>query len=63
MRQAHVLMVNMGPVANEIAKNIVLSGIASLTIYDATVVTEAHCKTHFLVHHETVGRNVLCVGS
>lgn len=42
----------------EIAKNLVLSGINSLTLLDSAQVTEEDFKFNFLIPHTSVGKNV-----
>lgn len=56
MRQAHVLLVNLGSLGTEIVKNIVLSGIGHVTILDNCVVTEQDLGTQFFQSAELVGK-------
>jgi len=44
--------------ANEVAKNLVLAGIGSLTILDHEVVTEEDLGAQFFLTEEHVGQNV-----
>lgn len=55
MRSASVLLVNLGAIGNEITKNIVLSGIGSLTILDSHVITEEDLGCQFFIGKEDVG--------
>lgn len=56
MRSAKVLLINLGAVGSEIAKNIVLSGIGSLTILDAHNLTEEDLGAQFFVGFEDLGK-------
>ena len=58
LRNANILLVTMRAIANEIAKNLVLSGIGSLTVQDDQLVVEEDLGAQFLVSDEDVGRNV-----
>lgn len=44
--------------ANEIAKNLVLAGVGSLTILDHEPVTEMDLGAQFFVSEQSVGQNV-----
>lgn len=59
IRNANVLLITMRGLGNEIAKNLVLSGIGTLTIVDHEKVTEADLGAQFLVSQEEghVGKN------
>lgn len=59
IRNANVLLITMKGLGNEIAKNLVLAGIGSLTIIDHDSVTEADLGAQFLVSQEEghVGMN------
>jgi ubiquitin-like 1-activating enzyme E1 A len=59
MRKAHVLLITMKALGNEIAKNLVLAGIGSLTVLDSGVVTESDVASQFFVTEEDIGKNVL----
>lgn len=48
----------MKSLANEVAKNLVLAGIGSLTILDHQTVTEEDLGAQFFVHEEHLGQNV-----
>lgn len=58
MRNAKVLLVSMRALANEVAKNLVLAGIGSLTVLDDGVVSEDDLGAQFFVSEEHVGQNV-----
>jgi len=58
MRKAHILLINFKALGNEIAKNLVLAGIGSLTVLDADTVTEEDVATEFFVTEEDIGKNV-----
>ncbi|PSS00956.1 hypothetical protein BD289DRAFT_450049 [Coniella lustricola] len=57
IRNANVLLITMKALGNEIAKNLVLAGIGSLTVVDHENVTEADLGSQFLVSQEQVGAN------
>ena len=58
MRNAHILLINMRALANEVAKNLVLAGIGSLTVLDADTVVEDDLGAQFFVSERHVGLNV-----
>jgi ubiquitin-like 1-activating enzyme E1 A len=58
MRKAHVLLITIRALGNEIAKNLVLAGIGSLTIMDSNVVTETDVASQFFIAGEDIGKNV-----
>src|SRR5271170_4316089 len=55
MRKANVLLINIRALGNEIAKNLVLAGIGSLTIMDSNIVTEADIASQFFITEENLG--------
>ncbi|KAF2970379.1 hypothetical protein GQX73_g3199 [Xylaria multiplex] len=57
IQAANILLISMKALANEIAKNLVLAGIGSLTIVDDEVVTETDLGAQFFLSQEDVGRN------
>lgn len=63
IRSANILLVTVKALANEIAKNLVLAGIGSLTIIDHQNVTEEDLGAQFFVaevqgEQDVIGRNV-----
>lgn len=48
----------MKSLANEVAKNLVLAGIGSLTVLDHESVTEEDLGAQFFVYEEHLGQNV-----
>lgn len=48
----------MRALANEVAKNLVLAGIGSLTIQDDQVVTDDDLGAQFLPSEQNIGQNV-----
>lgn len=58
LRSANILLVGMRALANEIAKNLVLAGIGSLTILDDQVVTEDDLGSQFFLSELHLGMNV-----
>lgn len=57
IRNANILLIGMKALGNEIAKNLVLAGIGSLTILDHESVTEEDLGSQFLITQEDVGKN------
>ncbi|KAL8723456.1 MAG: hypothetical protein Q9225_000287 [Loekoesia sp. 1 TL-2023] len=57
LRSANILLVGMRALANEIAKNLVLAGIGSLTILDDQVVTEDDLGSQFFLSELHLGMN------
>ena len=58
IRNANILLINMRALGNEVAKNLVLAGIGSLTVLDAGVVAEDDLGAQFFVSDQHVGLNV-----
>lgn len=58
LRTANILLITLKALANEVAKNLVLAGIGSLTISDDQLVTEDDLCSQFFVSEEHVGMNV-----
>ncbi|KAK0561456.1 E1 ubiquitin-activating protein aos1 [Tilletia horrida] len=56
MRQAHILVYNLGGVATETIKNIVLSGVGSLSILDNAEVSWSDLGAGFFFREEDVGK-------
>jgi ubiquitin-like 1-activating enzyme E1 A len=57
LRSARILLVGMRALANEIAKNLVLAGVGSLTVVDHEIVTEDDLGSQFFISEEHVGQN------
>lgn len=57
IRMAHILICGLNGLGAEIAKNIILSGVKSVTLLDHENVTELDFSSQFLVPHEKVGVN------
>ncbi|KKK16204.1 hypothetical protein P175DRAFT_0497802 [Aspergillus ochraceoroseus IBT 24754] len=57
LRSANILLITFKALANEVAKNLVLAGIGSLTIIDDAVVTEEDLGAQFFVTQESLGQN------
>ncbi|KAL8772587.1 MAG: hypothetical protein Q9209_002248 [Squamulea sp. 1 TL-2023] len=57
LRSANILLIGMKALANEIAKNLVLAGIGSLTVLDDQLVTEEDLGSQFFVSELHVGMN------
>lgn len=58
LRSANILLIGMKALGNEIAKNLVLAGIGSLTILDDQLVTENDLGSQFFISELHVGLNV-----
>lgn len=56
--QSHVLIISMRALGAEIAKNLTLAGIGSLTIIDDDLVTEDDLGACFFLREEDVGKPV-----
>ena len=62
MRKAKVLLITIRALGNEVAKNLVLAGIGSLTVVDSGQVSEKDVSSQFFVTSEDIGKNVhLCL--
>lgn len=57
LRAARVLLIGIRGLGAEVAKNIVLAGVKSLTLLDHTQVTEEDACSNFLVSRDDVGKN------
>lgn len=58
IRNANILLISIKALANEIAKNLVLAGIGSITLADHEVVTEDDLGAQFFISEADVGKNV-----
>ncbi|PWY70201.1 hypothetical protein BO70DRAFT_365501 [Aspergillus heteromorphus CBS 117.55] len=57
LRSANILLITFRALANEVAKNLVLAGIGSLTIIDHESVTEEDLGAQFFINEEHLGQN------
>lgn len=57
LRSAKILLIGMKALANEIAKNLVLAGVGSLTVLDPELVTEDDLSSQFFISQEHIGQN------
>lgn len=57
LRSAKILLIGMKALANEVAKNLVLAGVGSLTVLDHQLVTDDDLGSQFFVSQEHVGQN------
>ncbi|KAJ8309044.1 hypothetical protein KUTeg_013918 [Tegillarca granosa] len=57
LRASRVLLIGVRGLGAEVAKNIVLSGIKSLTLMDHSQITEEDASSQFLVNRADVGKN------
>jgi ubiquitin-like 1-activating enzyme E1 A len=58
IRNAHILLVSLRALGTEIAKNLTLAGISSLTIVDDEPVTEEDLGSCYFLRDEDVGKPV-----
>ena len=58
LRTANILLIGIKALGNEIAKNLVLAGIGSLTVVDDQVVTEDDLGAQFFITEQHIGMNV-----
>lgn len=58
IRNANILLVTLKALGNEIAKNLVLAGIGTLTVVDDGVVREEDLGGQFLVTEENLNQSV-----
>ena len=58
LRNANILLITIRALSNEIAKNLVLAGIGSLTIQDDQTVKGEDVGAQFFISEEDVGKNV-----
>jgi hypothetical protein len=58
IRNAHILLVSLRALGTEIAKNLTLAGISSLTIVDEELVTEEDLGSCYFLRDEDVGKPV-----
>ena len=57
LRSAQILLIGMKALATEVAKNLVLAGIGSLTVIDHQNVTENDLCSQFLLSRGDIGKN------
>jgi len=58
MQKSKILIINIGNLAEEVAKNIVLANIKSLVICDHAKVTKEDTMRQFLIPEGTEGQSV-----
>ncbi|ONH65320.1 DNA damage tolerance protein RHC31 [Cyberlindnera fabianii] len=59
IKNASVLLINFNGVGTEIVKNLTLSGIGSLELWDSSTVTEDDLSAQFFLSEDDVGKNKL----
>lgn len=57
IRNASILLITIKGLANEVAKNLTLSGIRSITLLDHEIVTETDLGAQFCISSEDLGKN------
>ena len=63
IQSANILLITFKALANEVAKNLVLTGIGNLTIVDHEPVTEEDLSAQFFVEEKHLGQNVCSIPS
>lgn len=63
IRSAHILLVSLRALGTEIAKNLVLAGISSLTIIDDSTVTGEDLGAQYFLRDDDVGKPVCAAHS
>lgn len=58
IRNAHILLVSLRALGTEVAKNLTLAGISSLTIVDDEPVTEEDLGSCYFLRDEDIGKSV-----
>lgn len=58
LRGARVLIIGLNGLGAEIAKNIILAGIHSLTLMDTQKASEIDARNQFLIPVDKIGENV-----
>ena len=58
LRDAKILLITMRALSNEIAKNLVLAGIGSLTVQDDDLVVDDDLGSQFFISEDDIGKNV-----
>jgi ubiquitin-like 1-activating enzyme E1 A len=58
IRSANILLVSLRALGTEIAKNLTLAGVSSLTIIDDDLVTEEDLGSQYFLREEDVGKPV-----
>lgn len=62
IRSANILLITVKALANEVAKNLVLAGIGSLTILDHESVTEADLDAQFFLEDAHKDPSIIAEG-
>jgi ubiquitin-like 1-activating enzyme E1 A len=62
IRSANILLITAKALANEVAKNLVLAGIGSLTIIDHEPVTEADLDAQFFLEEAYKNEDIIKQG-
>lgn len=57
LRNTRVLVIGLKGVAGEVCKNLILSGVKSVTMMDDEVVSESDLTSHYLLYRNSVGEN------
>jgi ubiquitin-like 1-activating enzyme E1 A len=58
IRNANILLVSLRALGTEIAKNLTLAGVQSLTIVDDSVIVDEDLGCQFFIREEDIGRPV-----
>eukprot|EP00668_Euglena_longa_P015862 GGOE01020036.1.p1 GENE.GGOE01020036.1~~GGOE01020036.1.p1 ORF type:complete len:1011 (-),score=303.01 GGOE01020036.1:145-3156(-) len=57
MSQSNILVVGLSGLGCEIAKNLILAGVASVTLYDESTVSWSDLSSHFYLAEGDIGKN------
>ncbi|KAF7255449.1 hypothetical protein EG68_07390, partial [Paragonimus skrjabini miyazakii] len=60
LKRSRILLQGMTPLSAEIAKNLVLAGVASMTIVDDRVATAEDAFNNFLIPDDAIGTTLAC---
>lgn len=58
LNESKILIIGVGGLGAEVAKNIILGGVKSVKLMDDAVVSELDASAQFLVPRESIGQNV-----
>lgn len=58
IRSANILLITLKALGNEIAKNLVLAGVGSLTLMDNGLVTDDDLGAQFFISEADIGKPV-----
>lgn len=62
IRTSHVLLIHIRELAEEIAKNLILAGVGTLTLLDGERIKDIDSKPHFCIKPSDIGKTVCLNG-